>query len=70
MPLANLINLTELYLTDNAIQNLEPLAGLIRLQTLDLTDNQIVNIAPLATLTNLTELTVSRESSARPERRL
>ena len=55
-PLANLTNLTDLYLGDNAITDILPLAGLTNLTELVLYKNTITDISPLAGLTNLTEL--------------
>ena len=50
-------NATHLYLSDNAIENLEPLAGLTNnLWFLDLYLNRIQDITPLANLINITHL--------------
>ena len=57
-PLANLTNLTELYLYKNQISDVSPLANLTNLTELYLSDNQISDVSPLANLTNLTELSL------------
>ena len=55
-PLAELINLTQLWLNDNSISDISPLTGLTNLTHLGLHNNSISDISPLAGLTNLTEL--------------
>ncbi|MBB1523111.1 MAG: leucine-rich repeat domain-containing protein, partial [Clostridiales bacterium] len=50
------INLTQLYLNNNKIENVEPLKGLTNLTYLDLEKNKIENIEPLKELTNLRDL--------------
>ena len=53
-------NVTHLYLSGNAIENLEPLAGLTNnLWFLDLYANRIQDITPLANLINLTHLSIN-----------
>ena len=49
-------NLTHLYLSGNAIENVEPLSGLIHLWLLNLSYNRIQDISPLADLVNLEKL--------------
>ena len=49
-------NLTELYLSDNQIQDISVLANLTNLTSLNLGHNQIQDISVLANLTNLTSL--------------
>ena len=49
-------NLTELYLSDNQIQDISVLANLTNLTSLGLRDNKIQDISALANLTNLTSL--------------
>lgn len=55
-PLANLTNLTELYLQNNQIRDVSSLANLTNLTELHLWKNEIGNVSPLANLTNLTKL--------------
>lgn len=57
-PLAQLTNLTELYLSYNQISDLSPLAELTNLNFLFLESNQIGDLSPLSQLTNLTWLFV------------
>lgn len=57
--IAQLTNLTRLYLDKNPISNLTPLAGLKNLTTLSLYECQITYIMPLAGLTNLETLLIS-----------
>ncbi len=54
--IAQLTNLTMLWLYDNQISDITPLAQLTNLAELQLTYNQICDITPLAKLTNLTKL--------------
>ena len=53
------VNLTTLYLLQNAISDLTPLAGLNKLAYLNLYSNKIADLTPLSGLTNLTMLAVS-----------
>ena len=55
-PLANLTNLTILYLDNNKISDITHLANLTDLKDLHLNINNIEDITPLANLTNLTRL--------------
>mgnify|MGYP001791602630 FL=1 len=57
-PLAQLTNLTELYLSYNKISDLSPLARLTNLNFLFLESNQIKDLSPLSRLTHLTWLIV------------
>lgn len=50
---AKLSRLSELYLSDRNIRDLQPLASLTNLKALFLNSNQISDISPLASLTNL-----------------
>ena len=61
-PLAELNNLTELYLFINNISDISPLAGLNNLTTLDLGFNSISDVSSLAELNNLTTLSLSNNS--------
>ena len=58
-PLANLTQLTELYLVGNQIIDIAPLANLTQLNRLSLSANQIIDVAPLANLTQLNYLDLS-----------
>jgi len=58
-PLADLTNLTELWLSGNQISDLAPLANLSNLTHLQLSENQINDLTPLANLTNLRMLFLS-----------
>ena len=51
-----LTGLTEIWLSNNAIQQLDPLAGLTGLRELQLSGNLIRNVQPLETMTQLTIL--------------
>ncbi len=55
-PLANLINLTDLYLYENQITDISPLANLSNLRELYMYSNRITDILPLANLTKLTKI--------------
>ncbi len=57
-PLAQLTNLTELYLSYNKISDLSPLARLTNLNFLFLESNQVKDLSPLSQLTHLTWLFV------------
>ena len=57
-PLANLKQLTKLYLIVNQIIDVAPLAKLTQLTRLDLDRNQIIDVAPLAKLTQLEGLSL------------
>ena len=52
-PLAELTNLTDLWIQNTGISNLEPLRNLVSLQYLYLNNNNISNLEPLSGLTNL-----------------
>ena len=52
-------NLDHLYLSGNAIENLEPLAGLTNLWFLDLYSNRIQDVTPLANLSGLGRLAIN-----------
>jgi len=52
--------LTELYLKNNQISDLQPLSGLTNLTYLDLNGNQISNLQPLSGFTNLILLDLSQ----------
>ncbi|EAG1723523.1 hypothetical protein BBW79_14345, partial [Listeria monocytogenes] len=56
--LANLTNLSTLYLNNNQISDISPLANLTNLSTLYLNNNQISDISPLANLTSLSTLSL------------
>ena len=58
-PLAQLTQLTELYLSDNNISDLTPLTQLTQLTELHLSENNISNLSPLSGLTQLTNLDLS-----------
>ena len=55
-PLANLTNLTELYLWDNEVGDISPLSELSELTVFWLDKNRVADISALAELDNLTEL--------------
>ena len=55
-PIANLMQLTELYLNGNQIVDISPLAGLTELEGLDLRYNRIIDVSPIANLTQLNVL--------------
>lgn len=50
------VNLTELYLTDNKIEDISSLSSLTNLIKLDLGANQINDVSPISSLNNLIEL--------------
>ena len=60
-------NLTELYLSDNQIQDISVLANLTNLTSLGLRDNKIQDISALANLTNLTRLGLWESSINTPQ---
>ncbi|MCL1863283.1 MAG: leucine-rich repeat domain-containing protein [Defluviitaleaceae bacterium] len=60
LPLAYMVNLEMLSLTNNQISDLSPLAGLGNLQSLWLEDNEISDLSPLAGLKNLHGVALSR----------
>ena len=55
-PIAGLIGLRELGLTDNPVSDLSPLAGLINLERLLFSGTDVSDLSPLAGLTNLVDL--------------
>ena len=57
-PLANLVQLTKLYLDFNQIIDVAPIANLVQLTELYLSGNEIVDVAPLAKLTQLKSLSL------------
>ena len=62
-PLAGLVNLTDLRLSDNyRLTNLTPIASLVNLTSLQLQDNRITDIGPLASLTGLRSLNLNNNS--------
>ena len=61
-PLAELTNLTLLWLNDNSISDISPLTGLTNLTHLGLYSNSISDISPLAGLTQLTYLDIEDNS--------
>ena len=61
-PLAELTNLTGLWLSNNGIADISPLAGLTNLESLGLSYNSITDISPIAGLTNLESLGLSYNS--------
>ena len=58
-PLAGLINLERLSVTDSNVSDLSPLARLINLETLNIVSNKVSDLSPLAGLVNLKELIFS-----------
>ena len=60
--LANLADLMQLDLSDNAVEDIGPLAGLVRLNSLMLNSNRIADLSPLTNMTSLTLLDL-RENS-------
>ncbi|RKU16937.1 hypothetical protein C6500_17085 [Candidatus Poribacteria bacterium] len=61
-PLAELKNLTGLWLWDNNISDVSPLANLTNLRDLRLTGNNISDVAPLASLKNLNYLDLTHNN--------
>lgn len=58
-PLAGLVDLRELVLSDGGWEQLEPLAGLRTLERLDLRSTDVSDLGPLAALTAMRELDLS-----------
>ncbi|CAM3777137.1 hypothetical protein GCM10009865_50670 [Aeromicrobium ponti] len=55
-PIANLINLEKLYISDNQIADLSPLENLNKLTHLDISNNNLSDISLVSSFTNLTYL--------------
>lgn len=58
-PVAQLVNLTYLNLTENQISDITPLSGLINLTELGLSNNEISDISPLKGLVNIEWINLS-----------
>ena len=59
MPLANLVNLEQLLLSDNPISDISALAGLTALRSLYLQSANVSDVTPLANLVNLGRLYIT-----------